>query len=173
MATKKEENQCPTSTYARTLAFKRLSISTSKKHRPSTSAFDRLKMTNDQQQREMKTLKPKPFHEENDDDKIHSRVPSRMKRKLSVDINTEEDDKGAALPWLLQEDVDGTILPTPLQTTKVPDRSYWGMDLTVKARSSPDRSWIVDSSITSPNDDGARSLLPGDGYDDKSPIIPL
>ncbi|KAA0050734.1 gag protease polyprotein [Cucumis melo var. makuwa] len=89
MATKEEENQCPTSTYARTSAFKRLSISTSKKHRPSTSAFDRLKMTNDQQQREMKSLKAKPFHEENGDDKIHSRVPSRMKRKLSVDINTE------------------------------------------------------------------------------------
>ena len=46
-------------------------------------------MTNDQQQREMKSLKAKPFHEKNDDDKIHSRVPSRMKRKLSVDINTE------------------------------------------------------------------------------------
>ncbi|KAA0041771.1 retrotransposon gag protein [Cucumis melo var. makuwa] len=90
MATKKEENQCPTSTYARTSAFKRLSISTSKKHRPLTSAFDRLKMTNDQQQREMKTLKAKPFHEENDDDKIHSRVSSRMKRKFSVDINTED-----------------------------------------------------------------------------------
>ncbi|KAA0055462.1 retrotransposon gag protein [Cucumis melo var. makuwa] len=89
MATKEEKNQCPTSTYARTSAFKRLSISTSKKHRPSTSTFDRLKMTNDQQQREMKSLKAKPFHEENDDDKIHNRVPSRMKRKLSVDINTE------------------------------------------------------------------------------------
>ncbi|KAA0032941.1 hypothetical protein E6C27_scaffold269G00150 [Cucumis melo var. makuwa] len=89
MATKKEENQCLTSTYTRTSAFKRLSISTSKKHRPSTSAFDRLKMTNDQQQREMKYLKAKPFHEENDDVKIHSRVSSRMKRKLSVNINTE------------------------------------------------------------------------------------
>ncbi|KAA0050543.1 retrotransposon gag protein [Cucumis melo var. makuwa] len=43
MATKKEEDQCLTSTYARTSTFKRLSISTSKKHRPSTSAFDRLK----------------------------------------------------------------------------------------------------------------------------------
>ncbi|TYK02797.1 retrotransposon gag protein [Cucumis melo var. makuwa] len=90
MATKEEENQCPTSTYARTSAFKRLSISTSKKDRPSTSSFDRLKMTNDRQQREMKSLKAKPFHEENGDDKIHSRVPSRMKRKLSVDINTED-----------------------------------------------------------------------------------
>ncbi|KAA0068201.1 retrotransposon gag protein [Cucumis melo var. makuwa] len=89
MATKEEENQCPMPTYAQTSAFKRLSISTSNKHRPSTSAFDRLKMTNDQQQREMKSLKAKPFHEKNDDDKIHSRVPSRMKRKLSVDINTE------------------------------------------------------------------------------------
>ncbi|KAA0065984.1 ty3-gypsy retrotransposon protein [Cucumis melo var. makuwa] len=86
MATKEEENQCPTSTYTRTSAFKRLSISTSKKHRPSTSAFDRLKMKNDQQQREMKSLKAKPFHEENDDDKIHSHIPSR---KLSVDINIE------------------------------------------------------------------------------------
>ncbi|TYK20938.1 retrotransposon gag protein [Cucumis melo var. makuwa] len=89
MATKEEENQCPTSTYARTSALKRLSISTSKKHRPSTPAFDRLKMTNDQQQREMKSLKAKPFHEENDDDKIHIRIPSRIKRKFSVDINTE------------------------------------------------------------------------------------
>ncbi|KAA0066111.1 hypothetical protein E6C27_scaffold21G001050 [Cucumis melo var. makuwa] len=155
MGTTKEENQCPTSTYTRTSAFKRLSISTSKKHRSLTSAFDRLKMTNDQQQREMKTLKAKPFHEENDDDKIHSRVPSRMKMKLSVDINTEEDDNGAALPLLLQEDVDGTILPPPLQRTKVPDRSYQGVDLTTKARSYPDRSWISDGSITSPNDDGA------------------
>ncbi|KAA0061331.1 ty3-gypsy retrotransposon protein [Cucumis melo var. makuwa] len=89
MATKKEENQCPTPTYTRTSAFKRLSISISKKDRPATSAFDRLKITNVQQQREMKSLKAKPFHEENDDDKIHSCVPSRMKRKLSVDINTE------------------------------------------------------------------------------------
>ncbi|TYK00108.1 retrotransposon gag protein [Cucumis melo var. makuwa] len=89
MATKEEKNQCPTSTCTRTSAFKRLSISTSKKDRPSTSAFDRVKMINDQQQREMKSLKAKPFHEENDDDKIHSRVPSRMKRKLFVDINTE------------------------------------------------------------------------------------
>ena len=46
-------------------------------------------MTNDQHQREIKTLKAKPFHEENNGDKIHSRVPSRMKRNLSVDINTE------------------------------------------------------------------------------------
>ena len=87
MATKEEENQCPTSTYTRTSAFKRLSISTSKKDRPSTSAFDCLKMTNDQQQREMKSSKAKPFREENDDDKIHSCAPSRMKRKLFVDIN--------------------------------------------------------------------------------------
>ncbi|TYK19794.1 hypothetical protein E5676_scaffold307G00230 [Cucumis melo var. makuwa] len=92
MATKEEENQCPTFIYTRTSTLKRLSISTSKKDRPSTSAFDRLKMTNDQQQREMKSLKVKPFREENDDDKIYSRVPSRMKRKLSVDINTEDKD---------------------------------------------------------------------------------
>ncbi|KAA0056374.1 retrotransposon gag protein [Cucumis melo var. makuwa] len=89
MATKEEENQCPKFIYTRTSAFKRLSISTSKKDRPSTSAFDRLKMANDQQQREMKSLKAKLFREENDDNKIHSRVPSPMKRKLSVDINTE------------------------------------------------------------------------------------
>ncbi|KAA0062746.1 Retrotransposon gag protein [Cucumis melo var. makuwa] len=90
MATKEEENQCLTSTSTQTSAFKRLSISTSKKDRPSISAFDRLKMTNNQQQREIKTLKTKPFLEENNDDgKIHNRVPSRMKRKLSVDISTE------------------------------------------------------------------------------------
>ncbi|TYK04215.1 gag protease polyprotein [Cucumis melo var. makuwa] len=89
MVAKEDENQCPTSSYTRTSAFKRLSISTSKKDRPSKSVFDRLKMTNDQQQREMKSLKAKPFHEENDDDKIHSRVPSHMKRKLSVDRNIE------------------------------------------------------------------------------------
>ncbi|TYK08171.1 ty3-gypsy retrotransposon protein [Cucumis melo var. makuwa] len=89
LAMKEEENQCPMSTFTRTSAFKRLNISTSKKDRPSTSVFYRLKMTNDQQ-REMKILKTKIFHEENNDDrKIHSRVPSRMKRKLSVDISTE------------------------------------------------------------------------------------
>ncbi|KAA0050143.1 retrotransposon gag protein [Cucumis melo var. makuwa] len=87
MATKEEENQCPTSTSTRTSAFKRLSISTSKKDQPSTYVFYRLKMTNDPQ-REMKILKTKIFHEENNDDgKIHSRVPSRMKRKLSIDIS--------------------------------------------------------------------------------------
>ena len=75
---KLEENQCPTSTCIRTSAFKRLSISTPKKDRLS-SAFDRLKMTNDQQQREIKTLKAKPFHEENNDDKIYSRISSSMK----------------------------------------------------------------------------------------------
>ena len=32
----------------------------------------------------MKTLKEKPFHEENKDDEIHNRVPSRMKMKLSI-----------------------------------------------------------------------------------------
>ena len=37
----------------------------------------------------MKTLKAKPFREENNDDKIHSQVSSRMKRKLFVDINIE------------------------------------------------------------------------------------
>ena len=38
----------------------------------------------------MKTLKAKLFLEENNDDgKIHNRVPSRMKRKLFVDISTE------------------------------------------------------------------------------------
>ncbi|KAA0035697.1 retrotransposon gag protein [Cucumis melo var. makuwa] len=89
MATKEEENQYPTFTSTQTSAFKRLCISISKKDRPSTSAFDRLKMTNDQQQKEMKTLKAKSFYEENNDDKIHSHVLSRMKRKLSVDINTE------------------------------------------------------------------------------------
>ncbi|KAA0056121.1 ty3-gypsy retrotransposon protein [Cucumis melo var. makuwa] len=89
VATKEEENQCPTFIYTRTSTSKRLSISTLKKDRPSTSSFDRLKMTNDQQQREMKSSKAKPFREENDDDKIHSCVPSRMKRKLFVDINTE------------------------------------------------------------------------------------
>ncbi|KAA0032176.1 hypothetical protein E5676_scaffold186G00740 [Cucumis melo var. makuwa] len=82
--------------------FKRLGISTLKKARPSTSAFDRLKMTNDQQQREMKSLKAKSFHEENDDDKIHSRVPLRMKRKLSVDINT----KGNSTPLRYVADKD-------------------------------------------------------------------
>ena len=46
-------------------------------------------MTSDQREREMKTLKEKLFHEENNDSKIHSRVPSHMKRKLFVDINTE------------------------------------------------------------------------------------
>ena len=34
-------------------------------------------------------MKAKSFHEENNDKKIHDCVPSRMKRKLSVDINTE------------------------------------------------------------------------------------
>ncbi|KAA0054464.1 retrotransposon protein putative ty3-gypsy sub-class [Cucumis melo var. makuwa] len=72
VAMKEEENQCPTSTSTRrTLAFKRLSIFTSKKDRPSTFAFDRLKMANDQHQRELKTLKAKPFHEENNGNKIH------------------------------------------------------------------------------------------------------
>ena len=43
MTMKEEENQCLTSTSTQTLAFKRLSISTSKKYQPSTSVFDRLK----------------------------------------------------------------------------------------------------------------------------------
>ena len=47
-------------------------------------------MTNDQHEKEMKTLKVKSLHEEKNDEKIHSRVPSRMKRRLSVDINTED-----------------------------------------------------------------------------------
>ena len=46
MATK-EENQCPTSTSTLTSAFKRLSISPSKKDQPSTSIFYGLKMTSD------------------------------------------------------------------------------------------------------------------------------
>ncbi|TYK15150.1 hypothetical protein E5676_scaffold790G00140 [Cucumis melo var. makuwa] len=163
MGTTKEENQCPTSTYTRTSAFKRLSISTSKKHRSLTSAFDRLKMTNDQQQREMKTLKAKPFHEENDDDKIHSRVPSRMKMKLSVDINTEalrgrqrcsstiasprrrrwynfastppKDKEGGSDGKSPHPPIEvGSLTAiSPFQRTKVPDRSYQGVDLTAKA----------------------------------------
>ena len=46
-------------------------------------------MTSDQHKKEMKTLKVKSLHEENNNEKIHSRVPSRMKRRLSIDINTE------------------------------------------------------------------------------------
>ncbi|KAA0035317.1 retrotransposon gag protein [Cucumis melo var. makuwa] len=116
IATKEEENQCLTFIYTRTSTFKRLSISTSKKDRPSTSAFDRLKMTNDQQQREIKSLKAKPFREENDDDKIHSCVPSRMKRKLSVDINTE----GAVSPLLQNVDQRTLLLFDMLQTRIFP-----------------------------------------------------
>ena len=90
MAMKEEENQCPMSTFTRTWAFKRLSIFTSKKDRPSTSAFDRLKMSSDQHEREMKTLKVQSFHEKKKRwDSQYSHVPSRKKRKLSVDINTE------------------------------------------------------------------------------------
>ena len=51
------------STFTQTSAFKRLSIFTSKKDRPSTSVFDHLKMTNDQHEKEMKTLKVKSLHE--------------------------------------------------------------------------------------------------------------
>ncbi|KAA0061611.1 retrotransposon gag protein [Cucumis melo var. makuwa] len=116
MTTKEEENQCPTFIYTRTSTFKRLSISTSKKDRPSTSVFDRLKMTDDQKQREMKSLKAKPFCEENDDDKIHSCVPSRMKRKLSVDINTE----GAVSPLLQNVDQRTLLLFDMLQTRIFP-----------------------------------------------------
>lgn len=46
-------------------------------------------MTSDQHGRKITTLKEKPFHEENNDNKIGSRVPSRMKRTLFVDINAE------------------------------------------------------------------------------------
>ena len=46
-------------------------------------------MTSDQHEKEMKTLKVKSLHEENNGEKIHSCVSSRMKRKLFVDINTE------------------------------------------------------------------------------------
>ncbi|KAA0051997.1 hypothetical protein E5676_scaffold409G001950 [Cucumis melo var. makuwa] len=97
-------------------SFQKTKYSTSKKARPSTSAFDRLKMTKDQQQREMKSLKVKSFHEENDDDKIHSRVPSRMKRKLSVDINTE----GAASPLFQNVDQRTLLLFDMLQTRIFP-----------------------------------------------------
>ena len=82
---KEEENQCLTSTSIRTLAFKRLRIFISKKDQPSTSVFDRLKMTNVQHEKKMKTLKVKSLHKENNDEKIHSRVTSRTKRKLFVD----------------------------------------------------------------------------------------
>ena len=70
MATKEEENQCSTSTCTRTSDFKRLSISTSKKDQPSTSVFDRLNMTSDRHEKEMKTLKVKSLHEENNGEKI-------------------------------------------------------------------------------------------------------
>ena len=45
-------------------------------------------MRGNQHERDMKTLNAKLFHEENNNNKIHSHVPSRMKRKLSIDINT-------------------------------------------------------------------------------------
>ena len=89
MAAKEEENKCSTSTSTRTSTFKMLSISTSKKDQPSTFIFDRLKMTSDQHDKEMKTLKVKSLHEENNGEKIRSHVPSRMKRKLFIDINTD------------------------------------------------------------------------------------
>lgn len=89
MATTKEEDKCLTSISARTSTFQRLSISTSKKNRPSTSTFDHLKVTYDQHERKIKTFIAKPFGEANNGKKIHSLVPSCMKRKLSVVINTE------------------------------------------------------------------------------------
>ena len=46
-------------------------------------------MTSDQHEKEMKTLKAKSLHGENNDEKIHNHVPSRMKRKMFVDINIE------------------------------------------------------------------------------------
>ena len=46
-------------------------------------------MTNDQHEKTMKTLKVKSLHKENNGEKIRSCVLSRMKKKLSVDINTE------------------------------------------------------------------------------------
>ncbi|KAA0065363.1 Retrotransposon gag protein [Cucumis melo var. makuwa] len=135
MAMKEEENQCPTSTSTRTSAFKKLSISTSKKDRPLTSLFDRLKMKNNQQ-REMKILKSKIFHEENNDDgKIHSRIPSRMKRKLSIDISTEgsltmkpkliifinsTNEEGVTLPLLQNVDQRTLLLSNMLQTRIFP-----------------------------------------------------
>ena len=76
------------STFTRTSAFKRLSISTLKKDQPSTSVFDRLNMTSDQHEKEIKTLKVKSL-EGNNGEKIRSCVSSHIKRKLSVDINTE------------------------------------------------------------------------------------
>ena len=72
LTTKEEEYQCPTSTSTRTSTFKRLNISTSKKDQLSTSVFDRLNMTSDQHEKDMKTLKVKSLHEENNDEKIHS-----------------------------------------------------------------------------------------------------
>ena len=78
------------STSTWTSTFKRLSISTSNKDHPSTFAFDRLKMASDQHEREMKTFKAKPSHEENNDEKIYNCVPSHMKTKITIiDINTK------------------------------------------------------------------------------------
>ncbi|KAA0049922.1 hypothetical protein E5676_scaffold105G00680 [Cucumis melo var. makuwa] len=75
------------SSTTRSSIFQRvINIFISKSDQPSTSAFDSLKMSSDRRKREMKTLKEKPLHEKNNDDKIHSCVPSRMKRKLFVDI---------------------------------------------------------------------------------------
>ncbi|KAA0050428.1 hypothetical protein E6C27_scaffold175G00160 [Cucumis melo var. makuwa] len=87
MTMKEEENQCQMSTYTRTSAFKKLSISTSKKDQPSTFAFDCLKMINNQQQRQMKSLKAKLFHEENNDDEIHSHVSSRATSPLLENVD--------------------------------------------------------------------------------------
>ncbi|KAA0039305.1 uncharacterized protein E6C27_scaffold64G001000 [Cucumis melo var. makuwa] len=89
------------------------------------------------------------------------------------------DDDGATLHWLLQEDVDGKILPPPLEMMKYhlskqrrcPIAPTRAVDLTAKAQSSLDRSWIADGSTTSPNYEGVRSLLPGGGSDSKSLIV--
>ncbi|KAA0026302.1 hypothetical protein E6C27_scaffold19G003110 [Cucumis melo var. makuwa] len=58
------------------------------------------------------------------------------------------------------------------------DRFYQGGGSDNKARPSPTRSWIADGGVTSPNDEGVRSVLPvsdhsyqGGGSDDKSPIV--
>ena len=55
--------------------FQRLSVSTSKKNQPSTSAFECLKVIYDQHEGKMKTLMAKPSGEANNDEKSHSLVP--------------------------------------------------------------------------------------------------
>ena len=86
MTTKNKENQCPTSTFTWTSAFKMLSISTPKNDWLSTFAFKLLRMITDQYERKIKPLKEKTFHKKNNDEKIHNHVASCMKRKLFVDI---------------------------------------------------------------------------------------